>query len=289
MDNYIDLSEVIKVLWTKKLKILITTFLFSLVAIFYSLSIDNVYRSYAILAGSQDSENSLTSNLASLAGISNEGTNSTDKGLEILKSFKFFENFIENNDDLLVGMIATDHWDRKKNKLVIDNSIYDKVKMSWKKEPPTSQQSHRYFLSKLNFERTEKGFIMISFDHLSPHFASKFLEKLIFEINESSRKEDMEYSLRSISYLEKEIRGTNFVEVKTTLNNILKEEIQKSMAANATPEYLFKVLSPPFAPEIKHSPNRKMICIAFFFLGFLLSCLYVLIKNHYHKLSISNS
>ena len=58
--------------------------------------------------------NSLTSNLASLAGISNDSANSTDKGLEILKSFKFFENFIKKNDDLLVGMIATDHWDRKK-------------------------------------------------------------------------------------------------------------------------------------------------------------------------------
>ena len=283
MDSYIDLFEAFEVLGKKKFQIFIVTSLFSIFAIFYSLSIDNVYRSYAILAGSQDSESSLTSNLVSLAGISNESANSTDKGLEILQSLKFFENFIENNDDLLVGMVATDHWDRKKNELVIDNSIYDIVKMSWKEEPPTSQQSHRYFLSKLNFERTKKGFIMISFDHLSPHFASEFLEKLIFEINESSRKEDMEYSLRSISYLKKEIRGTNFVEVKTTLNNILKEEIQKSMAANATPEYLFKVLSPPFAPEIKHSPNRKTICIIFFFLGFFLSMLHALVNHYYLK------
>ena len=283
MDSYIDLFEAFEVLWKKKFRIFIVTSLFSIFAIFYSLSIDNVYRSYAILAGSQDSESSLTSNLASLAGISNESAYSTDKGLEILQSLKFFENFIEKNDDLLIGMVATDHWDRKKNELVIDNSIYDIVKMSWKEEPPTSQQSHRNFLSKLNFERTKKGFIMISFDHLSPHFASEFLEKLIFEINESSRKEDMEYSLRSISYLKKEIRGTNFVEVKTTLNNILKEEIQKSMAANATPEYLFKVLSPPFAPEIKHSPNRKTICIIFFFLGFFLSVLHALVNHYYLK------
>ena len=54
------------------------------------------------------------------------------------------------------------------------------------------------------------------------------------------------------------------------------------MLAKVTPEYLFRIIDPPFVPEEKFKPSRALICI----LGFILEQLldhYVYTKHFIFK------
>ena len=65
------------------------------------------------------------------------------------------------------------------------------------------------------------------------------------------KNEVIEKAEKSIIYLNEQIRKTNLIEVRNTLNVIIEEQFKLSMTANATEEYLFKTLSPSYAAEKK--------------------------------------
>jgi uncharacterized protein involved in exopolysaccharide biosynthesis len=54
------------------------------------------------------------------------------------------------------------------------------------------------------------------------------------------------------------------------------------MLAAASEEYVFQVIDPPVAPELKSEPSRALICILGVLLGGMLSVVFVLIR-HYAK------
>ena len=57
---------------------------------------------------------------------------------------------------------------------------------------PSFQLSHKTFLSSLNIERDLKtNFITIAFEHVSPHVAKEFLEKIIIEVSAMPTKPDI--------------------------------------------------------------------------------------------------
>ena len=75
-NDEIDLKELFFILWSSKYKIIIICFLFSVSAIFYSLSLPNIYKSEAVLSSASSSGSNLSSlasqysGVADLAGIS---------------------------------------------------------------------------------------------------------------------------------------------------------------------------------------------------------------------------
>ena len=93
----------------------------------------------------------------------------------------------------------------------------------------------------------------------------------------------MFYAQRSIDYLQNEISNTLISDIRSALNNLIQTQIETMMIANATPEYLFKVLSQPIAPEEKFSPNRSIICILSFILAFITSSLFVVLRHFFVK------
>ena len=70
-------------------------------------------------------------------------------------------------------------------------------------------------------------------------------------------------------------------EVRSGINNLIQRQIEKITYANASPEYMFKILSNPTAPELKTEPRRSVICIVITFIGGFLTCLYFILKSIY--------
>ena len=108
----------------------------------------------------------------------------------------------------------------------------------------------------------------------------KVIDLLISDINEIERVDDIAQAKRSIKFLEKEIKGSQLAEVRTGLHALIQKQIETVMLANATPEYLFKIASPPISPEIKTGPKRSIICILAFFMGLFLSFSLVLLRQY---------
>ena len=292
----IDINQIILKLWHGRNFILIITSVFSIVAVIYSLSLPNVYRSQALLAEA-NSNNSISSSLdqfsslAGIAGISLPSSGEVDEvemGIAVIKSLDFFEGFATKYD-IWIPLVASIGWDSMTDELILDDDIYNKNNERWTQDKPSIQSFHGAFLKRLNISRSKQtGFVQISIEHHSPYIASFWLESIIKEINEITRLEDMKVANASIEFLENEIEGTKLIEVRSSLNGLIQDQIQKRMVANATPEYLFKILASPFAPEKKYSPRRSLICIFGFLMGILVSFSYILFGNYLKKLKELN-
>ena len=295
-----DIREIFEILFSAKIKIILITSIVSIVTVVAALLIPNIYKSEVILAPTSASSNltklaSQYSGLASMAGISLPTSGDVDKvdsGIQVLKSFNFFEDFA-NKNNLIYLLMAPNGWDRKSNEILINKKVYDTISDKWVSKIPYSingkpsmQTVHRTFHKNSFIITKDKktGFVSMSMEHYSPFIAKEILELIIIEINEITRNQDMLQAERSIQYLEEQILGTQLADVRTGLNELVQNQVETIMLAKATPEYLFKTLSPPIAPEKKSEPRRSIICIAGFFLGFIFSSIYVLI-NHYLRKS----
>ena len=124
-------------------------------------------------------------------------------------------------------------------------------------------------------------------DHFSPHVAKKILEIFIKEINETTRKEDISTAQQIISYLEEENLNTRNIDLKLGINSLIQSQIKKIAIANSSPQYVLKVISPPYAPESKFSPSRSLIVLIGFFLGSIFSSMFFIFYRIY--LNESNS
>ncbi len=299
-EQTINTKEILSILWKGKTKIIIVTIIASIISVIAALMITNIYRSEAILAPATESSElsklaSQYAGIASMAGISIPGGDDSQtnviNGIEILRSFAFFEEFV-NKHDLAFLLMAPNGWDKDSNTLKINKKIYDTTQKKWVSKmqysvngKPTMQTIHRQFhKKKFSVKRDIKtGLVTVAYDHYSPFIAQEVLVLLIEEINEISRSEEITRASRSIEYLENEIKTTQLKELKNGLNGLIQSQVETIMIAKATPEHLFKILSYPIAAEIKIKPKRSLICIIGFFIGAFFGAFLVLVQHYFIK------
>ena len=291
----IDLRELFGVLWRGKVQIVLVTTLFAVLSIRYVLDLPNVYRSEALLAPTQEQDSLVgaiqgLSGLAGLAGFSlPEGPASqATQALEVLSSRSFFAEKIYPNIHL-PDLMADPRWDPENNTLSYDDDLYDEERGQWVREvgfpyqvTPTAQEAFDFFTQNvLNVSSDNTtSFVTLSVDHTSPYIARDWAELMILEINEQFRSRDLEIAMSSIAYLNNQIAITSVVEVRQALSQLLQNQIQISMLTDANPFYVFSVIDPPIAPELKNSPNRALIVVLATLLGGMISLLIVLLRHY---------
>lgn len=305
-DSYFDVYEFIMYIASfKKLKKIIyinalILLSFFLILIFF---IPNKYTSAVVLAPSVNTNNSISnlasqySSIVSLAGVSLPA-GEIDKaamGVEKIMSFDFFE-YIVTKHDLFFNLVAIKDWNKKNNTMIVNRRTYDVETKKWVSKldqavdgKPTLQYAYKKYLERqLNITKDNKtGFLTIKFTHFSPHFAKKVLDLIILEVNEIHRLDDISIAEESIFFLRNEIEKTQLEEVRSGLNSLIQQQIEKMMIANSTPEYLYKILSSPYAPEEKSGPAKSVFLILFCIFLFFTNIVYFLFifikykKNNY--------
>jgi uncharacterized protein involved in exopolysaccharide biosynthesis len=299
-EDEIDLKELFIALWKGKWLIIITSFFASVIAVFYALSLPNVYKSEALLAPAEESSSGglgalagQFGGLASLAGV-NLGGASGDKvtiALELLKSRQFIGEFIEKND-LKPVILAVESWDQSSNSLLYDESIYQESTGTWvreanppKKAVPSVLEVHKEFL-KQNLavsQDKETGLVKLSIKHFSPFVAKDIAAKLVAAINNKMRQNDISDAQKSIDYLNNALRETNVADMQQVFYQLIEKQQQTKMLANVRDEYVLKVIDPPIVAEEKSGPKRAIICVLFVMLGGFLGVMIVLVKNFIRK------
>lgn len=296
-ESEIDLREIFNILLMGKWIIVSFTTFASMIAVYYSLSLPNLYESKALLVPVNPSTSingALRgySGIAGLAGInlpvsSDEGNDI--KAIKKISSLSFFENNIMQNI-YLPNLMAFKAWDYKSNQVVYDEDIYDINSATWTrdyifpgKQIPSAQESFSVFMNNhLNiYEDKQTRFVTLSIKHKSPYIAKLWVELIVDQINNFYREKDKSESEKAVHYLNQQISMTGLSEIKEVLAQLLQEETKKLTLIEANEFYVFDYIDPPAVMEIKSEPNRALICILGAILGGMLSIFLVLIKHYF--------
>mgnify|MGYP001239758939 FL=1 len=293
-DKAIDFSDMFSALIKRKVLIVLSTLIAGLIAVFFALSLPNIYKSNSILAPSTTNE-SLSSQISSLSPVASlVGVNlpvgevpKTYEAIERIKSFESFSNhflpYIKLED-----LIAVDKWIPASNTIIYNNKLYDESEKEWvrkvsfpRKKVPSDQEAFREYKRILDIQIDKStAFVKISIIHKSPVISKNWIDIVIKNINESMRSIDIENAQNSIDYLNEYYKSTNMQSLKESISNLQESQMQTLMLASSNSDYVFKILDAPFVPETKSSPNRALICIIITFLGFILSILYILVVHY---------
>ena len=281
-DDEIDLKELFTALWAGKKIIIGTTFIASVLAVVFALSMPNIYRSEVLLAPvSADGVGmsglaSKFGGLASLAGVTlpSGGGDKTTMGIEVLKSRAFFAEFV-NKYPVMVDLMEAEGWNAASNTVLIDSDVYDTDTKEWLREvdaprtpEPSVQEAHEVFKGLLSVsQEKESSFVTISVEHFSPYVAKQWVDWLVQEINNTIREQDVAQAQRSIDYLKEQIQATQLAGLQAGFFELIQSQTETIMLANASPEYLFKTLDPAVVPELKAKPKRALICVLGAMLG----------------------
>lgn len=289
----IDIGELISALWKGKWIIAVATSLATAAAVFYALSLPNIYKSEALLAPvTEDAGMKIPGQLGGLAALAGvnlgglAGSNKVGLAMEIIKSREFLGHFIEKND-LYVTLMATEGWNRSDNSFLIDPDIYDVANNKWVRKvevpyapKPSLLEVHEEFMKSFTITQEKaSGMVKIGFEHYSPYLAKRLIDDLIQAINDEMRNRDLVEAQRSISYLNNQIEKTNISDVKTMLYSLIEEQTKTVMLANVRDEYIFKVVDPAVVVEKKIKPARVGIIIIVSMCAFILSCMLMIFSS----------
>ena len=299
-DDEIDLRELFSVLWEGKLAIVFVTAISAVISVSVALNLPNKYTSEALLApraeggvgGGLGQLASQYGGLASLAGINIGGLGEGGKtaiAIEMLKSREFFGEYLY--DHVLVDLMAAQAWDPASKKSIVDTTIYDSASQTWVRDvgsgfqvKPSVQEAHKAFVeSSLSVsEDKQTGFVTVAVTHFSPSVARDWVFLIVNGVNDAVRARDVAEAENSIAFLNEQREKTSLVSLTEVFAELIEQQTKTVMLAAASEQYVFQIIDPPVAPELKSEPSRALICILGVLLGGLLAVVYVLIR-HYAK------
>ncbi|WJT06714.1 Wzz/FepE/Etk N-terminal domain-containing protein [Vibrio harveyi] len=300
-DDEIDLRELFGALWKGKWIIIVTTFVFAIGSVLYALSLPNIYKADALLAPAESSNGGGLSKmagqlggLAALAGV-NLGSGEVSQAelaVQVMKSRRFVEAFI-NKHDLLVPLMAATDWDLTNNKLILDEELYNSNTGEWLRKPdglrgaiPTAQEAFEAFNKDILSISQDKdsGLYTLSVKHYSPYTAQQWVNWLIEDINKVMRERVIAETSQNLAYLNTQLKKTAVADMQSTFYKLIEEQTKSLMLAEVQEEFAFKVVDPAVVPEIKNGPKRALICVLGVLLGGILGIAIVLVRFSFKKI-----
>tara|TARA_B100000427_G_scaffold140520_1_gene116891 strand:+ start:157 stop:1086 length:930 start_codon:yes stop_codon:yes gene_type:complete len=288
----VHIKDLFKTIWLEKKIILLSTCIFAVFALIFSLSLQNYYKSESVLSA-RDQSNTLNqysqySGLASLAGISipRSTDNKANEAIEMIRSREFIKHLLVF-EEVLPSIMAAEDYDHLTGTIIFNSEIYNKEKNLWISEnqinsEPSYLEVYEVYLGMLSISQdSQTGFIRIGVEHISPVFAKKFLDLIVQEANSLMRKKGLLESEKALEYLKNELSNTTLAGIKESINSLIQVQLKTQMIANLNEEYVLIPIEPPFIPEIKSRPARSVICILGTLLGFMFGILITLVRNYF--------
>jgi len=214
--------------------------------------------------------------LASLAGINlgGSGSNKTAEALEILQSWAFIEEFIQEQN-IAPQVFAVQGWDQETNELIYNTEVYDPQTQTWTREPPkgkkaepSSWELYGRFKEYLSVgEDKVSGFTSLDVEYYSPEVAKLWVDALLKKINTKLQSRDSEEAQKNVAFLKLQIEETPLASMQSVFYDLIEEQTKTLMLAKGSTEYVFKTVSESRVPEQRSKPKRALICIVGAFLG----------------------
>jgi len=269
-EDEIDFMSILKVLLNYKYVIVATSILCGLIAVLYALTATQIFRGETVVSevregGAQVGGAAALANQLGfgLGGANAAQSNSTaPPARAILKSRNLVEEFIKRHN-LQSEVFAT-------SIIAINQSPWFAVKR------------FRADILSIN-EDMRSGLTTVRIDWTDPMTAARWANDFVALANELIRNRALEDAKRNIAYLNEQIKQTNIVELQKIMYNLIENETQVVMMANARAEYAFAVVDPAIPPEQRHSPWRTFIVLLGGTLGFFIGIIASFLHNMIRK------
>lgn len=290
--NTINIGSIVDVLIARYKLISIVTSVFAIASVIYSLSLNNIYQSYATIyvedpSGTKISGvNSGLSSLASLAGISIDSGNQKEDKVQLvitmLRSYKLAESMLEEKE-ILPSLIATKKVEKSSGEIIFNSKIYNSELDKWLDKDgnfitgPSAADIYKALGKSLKSSFSKRtGFLTVSFEHESPEFSQYILSLILNKIDKTIRDRDEFNAQNSIKFLKNELEIIETGELRAAVSALIQSELQKIILANRDSTYILNFIQPPFVPFEKNRPSRATICIMGTILGFIFACFFSL-------------
>lgn len=284
----INIYDYLNMLWKSKLTIILITTLFGSFSILWSLSLQDKYTSSTLLMVNQKSHsnaeqaNSQLAGIASLVGAGGNSGSSINKknyASELIKS-KAFMKHISKIDNIKSIVLASNGYEIETSTLTFNEDIFDINTELWKINEPSDEDFYNSVMTDLRITQESSGFTKLSYSHISPFFAKKFLDIILTELNEKVRQDDLNDASNSLDYLTRMFEVTKQKEIRAVITGLVEENLRVTMLANADKFFVLKPLDPAFIPESKSSPARTFIVLLGLICGFISSVIILTFKNN---------
>jgi uncharacterized protein involved in exopolysaccharide biosynthesis len=290
-DDEIDLRELWNALWLGKWRIIGITFLFTVGAVIWALSMPNKYKAEVVLAPAQK-DGGISSlaeqygGLAAMAGINlGRGQSSDiDQAIALVKSRPFLEAFLEKYD-IKPEIVAVKGWDGTNDEALYDADLFDPTTRQWMEDSgskeslePSNFKAYRALSDMLSISRDAKsGLTQLSVEHYVPKLAYEWVQLFVQELNRHFQERDMRDASRNIEYLQGKADNTSIAEMQSVFYRMIESQMKTLMLAEVSGDYLLKPVIPASLPAEKSSPKRALICVIGVLMGAVLSIMLIVI------------
>jgi len=279
VDIFLHLIQNIKV-------ILFITFTLTILTIsFYIFFANEKYTANSIVQktvyspGSQANSSSPLSSLASLGGFSvSDGSEGEKVIVKKIQTRKFFNELISLNPSYSEIIYAASKYDMKNNNLEYDASIFNAKTNKWNKDV-NYQTIHEKFLKSLSIKyNLDDSLIYISYEHISPFFASEIINEIISLYNEQHKDKEIEESNEAVDFLTNKLAATEDPYVRDYIASLVQNHYQQNMFASIRPAISF--IETPYVPDNKSSFGILFYSILGILIGLVFGSIYVLLKKN---------
>ena len=266
-DFEINLVKEIKFLKKSKGLLIFLSLFSALIFGFYSMTLPEKYLSKVIMVPSEEIANSQSlngiSNITSTFGLSSQkGPSKLSVSLAIMNSRSFLNSYAKNFG--IEKFLFPDDWDNLNKK--------------WKDKPPKSESIAKK-ISSLFIVKENRDVYTLEFEWTDPDQAAEWANNLIKYLNGYINKQDKETGEIKISFLESQLKKSEFTNINNILFRMIEEQIKKNMLADISDEYVFKILDEAIPTYSNHKPRKLQIIFLGFFVGLIFGVIYVYLRK----------
>jgi hypothetical protein len=272
----LDLMQLWKVLVKYKLLIIVVTILTTIGAIYYTLSLPNIYRSEVLMTHVNSNSNYVNrgdgGGLFSMFEGGGGGVGvEAEQELARLKTRSFLIEYIKEKN--LKPVLFANQWNKAEEKWN-DVEPLDIVAADFLNGMLTAD-SHRK--SKANLASVIIKWKNPTDLNRVPVLANGLADAL----NINAKKRAISEAEKSIFFLEKELKKTDVIKSQAILYGIIEKQFQVIMAANIKDSFVFDIIDPAIVPSRSESKSILIFILTGVILGIFLGSFLAININYF--------
>jgi len=131
--------------------------------------------------------------------------------------------------------------------------------------------------------------IELSVQFKDPKIAADIVNYYLTELTEHMSSETKRVALTNKKYLESELNATSDPFIKARIYNLIAQQIETAMMAEAKENFAFKVLDPPKVPDKRIKPKRRQMVMMSFAVSLFLGIFIAFFREHLEKVKAARS